>query len=79
MIWKSKYTKETYPHGTTRVKRVFAWLPFQINGDTVWLETYEIYQLYTFKEFTVLDVESGKQLVFKVNEWINLSYRTITK
>lgn len=79
MIWKAKYTKETYQPGTTRVKRVFAWLPFEINGDMVWLETYEIYQLYISKEHTVIDVEQSKTLLFKVNEWINLSYRTITK
>lgn len=79
MIWKAKYTKETYPPGTTRVKRVFAWLPFEINGDIVWLESYEIYQLFATKEYPVVDAETSKTLLFKVNEWINLSYRKITK
>lgn len=79
MIWKAKYSKETYQPGITRVKRVFAWLPFEINGDVIWLESYEIYQLYTTKDYPVVDVPTSKTLLFKVNEWINLSYRTITK
>lgn len=77
MIWKAKYSKETYPAGTTRVKRVFAWLPFQINGDMVWLESYEIAQLYIERQHQV--TMEDKPIIFKVNEWINLSYRTITK
>lgn len=77
MIWKAKYTKETYPPGTTRVKRVFPWLPFEINGDMVWLEFYEIFQLYVERQYQT-NVDE-KPMLFKFNEWVNLSYRTITK
>lgn len=73
MQWKAKYTTADYSEGTTRLKRVFAWLPTYINGVKVWLETYEILQVYVIDKDTVLIEE--KQTVFSNGFWKNLSKR----
>lgn len=73
MQWKAKYTRADYQHGTTRLKRCFAWLPTYISGIMVWFETYEVLQMYQIKEHTV-NVENEKT-VFSSGKWINLSKR----
>jgi hypothetical protein len=54
MKWKAKYTQTHYPQGSTRLKRVFAWLPVQIGDEVVWMERFEILQTYELKQHTVV-------------------------
>lgn len=78
MLFKGRYTAETYQDGATRIKRKFAWLPVRINGDIIWLEKYEVFQLYKIIVYEALSPESGKQMAYRVNQWIDLSLRIIT-
>lgn len=73
MVFKAKVVQRTVRNGDTQLKRKFAWLPFRINDDIIWLETYEIYQQYKATMYTV--GEKG----YVVGEWINISYRLIPK
>lgn len=73
MVYKAKVVHRTVRNGDTQVLRRFAWLPFRINDDIAWLETYEIYQQYEIKIYQV--GEKG----YQVGNWINISYRLIPK
>lgn len=73
MKWKAKYTKTDYSNGSTRLKRVFAFLPAYVNGFIVWLSTYEILQAYIIEEFTI--TIEGKETLFANGKWKNLSKR----
>lgn len=75
MRWKAKYTKTDYPHGSTRLKRVFSFLPVYIAGNMVWLENYEILQAYIIREHE-LEVE-GEKAFFSIAEWTDISKRVI--
>jgi len=78
--WKSKYTRADFLNGTTRLKRVFAWLPTYINGTIVFLETYEILQSYQITTHLVkLNVsEKDKELTeFFTGKWIDVSKRLL--
>jgi hypothetical protein len=77
MVFKAKYTSETYQTGATRIKRTFAFLPFRINGELVWLETYETYQLYRLVEHQAISLDDDKPKIYKIYEWVNLSHRII--
>lgn len=81
MIWKAKYTKADYAHGTTRLKRVFAWLPTHIDGDIVWLEHYEVLQVYEVLKFAVrLDIAKPTEATeFFRGQWTDISKRLINK
>ena len=49
------------PYGTTRIKKMFAFLPVYCNnGDAAWLETIYVKQKY-----------------YTTGEWINLSLATV--
>lgn len=75
MRWKSKYTKADYQHGTTRLKRSFAWLPVYISGVVVWLERYETLQMYKItNENVIIDQQ---ETLFASGSWQNLSKRCI--
>jgi len=65
--------QRTVRNGDTQVLRKFAWLPFRINDDMVWLETYEIYQQWVLTTHVVGD--KG----YQIGQWINISYRIIPK
>jgi hypothetical protein len=78
MVFKARYTQEYYAPGATRIKRTFAWLPFKINGDMVWLEYYETKQLYAVNVYPALN-EEGKEKGYQVFNWIDLSHRIITR
>jgi hypothetical protein len=41
MKWK------TAKHGDIRTRRVFAWLPTEVEDHTVWLEQYQVTEEYT--------------------------------
>ena len=73
MTWKAKYTHVDYANGTTRLKRVFAWLPTYIDGMYVWLSTYDILQAYMAEKTTV--TIDGSEVEFINYKWINLANR----
>ena len=73
MIWKAKYTHVDYANGTTRLKRVFAWLPVYIDGNYIWLATYDVLQGYIAEKVTVKVDE--KDIEFINYRWINLANR----
>lgn len=79
MRWKAKYTEAHYTHGTSRLKRVFAWLPTYVDGTVVWLETYEILQMYNVLAYTVLlDPTNPKEWTnFYIGNWMDVSKRLI--
>lgn len=72
MVYKARVVQRTVRNGDTQVLRKFAWLPFRINDDMVWLETYEIAQYYQIKIYPI-DNDRG----FSVGEWKNISYKRI--
>ncbi len=69
------YTKPVITNGTTRLKRVFAWMPMYINGFRVWLERYEILQAYVETDY-LLRID-GKDAKFTVGRWTDISTRVI--
>jgi len=71
MVFKSKYANESWRVGDTRIKRTFAWLPFRIGNDMVWLETYETLQMYVLNEY------KNETKLYQVYEWVNISHRII--
>lgn len=74
MRWKAKYTKADFKEGITRLERSFAWLPVYIGGEMIWLETYEILQVY---QITKLEVTiDDEKTTFSIGSWNNLSKRT---
>lgn len=79
MIWNAKYTKAQYANGTTRLKRVFAFKPTYIDGKIIWLETYEILQMYKLeKHLAVLDPSKPTEASeFFLGAWIDISKRLI--
>jgi hypothetical protein len=80
MIWKAKYTHAKYANGTTRLKRVFAFLPTYIDGNIIWLSTYEILQAYVIQTtLAMLDLnEPNKATKFESGSWIDISKRLIS-
>lgn len=62
--------------GTTRLKRVFAWLPTHIDGNVVWLEHYEILQAFLIFDYKILLDAEFKTV--KVSEWKDISKRLMT-
>jgi len=75
MKWLAKHTKTDYSNGATRLKRFFSWLPIYISGKMIWLEMYEVLQVYEIKTYAV--IIEDKEVVFKVSNWVNLSKRII--
>lgn len=73
MVWKAKYVKPDIMNGTTRIKRVFAWLPTYISGQMVWLQYYDVLQVYRITAY-VVNFEDEQQ-EFTVGQWIDLSKR----
>jgi len=75
MEWKAKYTPTTPKPNDVRFKRVFAWLPKQVGGNVVFLEYYEVLQAY-LEQAVQLRIE-GKDAMFTVGKWTEISQRTI--
>lgn len=73
---KTKYVLTDPILGTTRLKRVFAWSPTQIDGHIVWLEHYEILQAFLSFEYKIL--MDGKLKSAEVSEWKDISKRLMT-
>jgi hypothetical protein len=74
MRWKAKYTKADFKEGITRLERSFAWLPVYIGGEIIWLEKYEILQVYQITKIIAL-IDNEPQ-TFSIGAWTNLSTRT---
>ena len=81
MVWKAKYTRANYANGTTRLKRVFAFLPTYIDGNIIWLATFEVLQVYVI-EVTLAMMDPAKPneaTEFKTGSWIDISKRLINE
>lgn len=68
MVWRAKITRPMYADKTLRTLRKFAFLPTYIDGDIIWLATYEILQMFIIKLYPISD---GK--AFQTSEWIDVS------
>jgi hypothetical protein len=75
MKWYAKRIIQEPTDGSTQLIRKFAWLPVLIAGQKVWMETYEVLQVWEVKRTTVRIEE--KDIVFAIGRWINLSKRII--
>lgn len=70
---KAKYILSDPEPGTTRLKRVFAWTPVQIEGEIVWLEDFEILQAFLIFEYKIIIDKAIKQV--SVGQWKDISKR----
>ena len=78
MRWKARYTRANHEPGTTRLKRVFAWLPTYIDGTVVFLETYEILQSFQVTTYPArLDPTLPEVTPFIIGNWVDISKRLI--
>ncbi len=75
MRTKTKFVFTEPSPGTTRLKRVFTWLPQIIGGEKIWLEYYEELQAFIRTDYTVV-IDGDKKLI-QVSEWKTLSKRVI--
>lgn len=73
MRWSAKYVQPKPIEGDSRLYRRFAWCPVYIDGNIIWLETYEILQVYRIIEQKIkIDSE---EITFLPGNWINLAKR----
>lgn len=72
---KAKYVSTDPEPGTTRLKRVFAWTPKNIDGTIVWLEYFEVLQAFIIFEYTIVLDKSPKKA--SVGRWEDISNRVI--
>jgi hypothetical protein len=75
MRTKTKFVLTDPEPGTTRLRRVFAWLPKVIDGDKVWLEYYEQLEAFIATDYKVIIDGEGKNI--RVSKWVSLSNRVI--
>lgn len=75
MVWKAKFGKETSRVGDTREVRIFAWLPKTIDGSTVWLEKYQVKQIYWLTEYP--DIAANK--AYQVYSWVTIGIKILVK
>lgn len=77
MVWKARLTRVDYPENANRLRRRFAYFPVYIDGDFVWLQLYEVIQVYIIDVIeTAID---GKQVGFKQSKWVDADKRLIPK
>lgn len=75
MRFKTKFVNVDPEPGTTRLRRVFAWLPKVIDGDKVWFEYYEQLEGFIATDYQVkID---GEIKAVRVSKWVSLSNRVI--
>lgn len=77
MVFRAKYANELHRIGDTRVMRSFAWLPYRIKDDIIWLETYETLYYYTLTQYPVIASQPPKAI--DIYEWIKITDRVIPK
>jgi len=70
--------KQEVEPGTTRIKVRFAWFPAFIAGRLIWLERFESLELYADQLYKA-KLPDGKDGVFKVCNWVEVSRRLINK
>ena len=75
MVWKAKFGSQTFRVGDTREVRVFAWLPKTIGDSVVWLEKYQIKQIYWLAEYP----DTAVNKAYQVYEWINIGIKILVK
>lgn len=75
MVWKAKLTTQTLRVGDTREITRFAWLPTQLGGDVVWLERYQVKQIYFLTEYA--DIHANK--AYQVHEWKTIGMKAFVK
>lgn len=73
MIWPARHTKVQPPVGTLRFERYFAFWPVRIGDNIVWLEFYEVMQVYRITEEKV--VIDDKPVTFLPGKWVNITKR----
>jgi hypothetical protein len=72
MTWPTKTAVENYNEGATRLQRRFAYWPVRIDGFYVWMQFYEVYQIWEVKRYKIDDKYTAI-----VAAWIDLSKRII--
>lgn len=70
-----KYVQPEPIPGSTRIKRVFAFLPTTVDQFIIWLEWYEVLEGYVKQDF-LLKVD-GVDKGFRLGEWRTISKRTM--
>lgn len=70
---KAKYIITDPEPGTTRLKRVFAWMPTKVDDEIVWLEHFEILQAFLIFEYKIIIDKAIKQV--SVGQWKDISKR----
>jgi len=73
MRWNAANIATEIANGTLRLQRRFAWLPVYIHAKYVWLEFFEILQMYEVKTYHALI--DNQLTAFQSGKWINLSKR----
>lgn len=72
---KAKYIPRDPEPGETRVRRVFAWTPKNIDGTIVFLEFFEILESFiTSQVIIILNKEQKKAII---GNWQTISIKTI--
>jgi hypothetical protein len=75
MRTKTKFVFADPEPGTTRLRRVFAWLPKVINGEKIWLEYYDVLEGFIVADYQVrID---GDLKGVRVSNWLTLDKRVI--
>ncbi len=69
------YTESKTEPNSTRLKRVFAWIPTYVNGFTVWLEHYEVLQAYIVLPYKLK--VNGEDKAFLVGAWTDIDKHTL--
>lgn len=70
---KARFVSPQYNEGLTRLKRKFAFIPTLIGAEWVWLESYEVLQVWRIEEQKVTIEE--QELLFFNGYWKNISTR----
>jgi hypothetical protein len=73
MRWNAANIRTDNKQGDISLIRRFAWLPTYIAGKIVWLEFFDILQMYEVHTYTVTIDE--QQTAFVTGKWIHLSKR----
>ena len=66
MKWKAKKEPK---EGDFRCRKVFAWFPTRVNDYTVWLESFEVKEVYQMVALTDENVIHGQLEWVEVDRW----------
>lgn len=77
MRLKAKYIANDPEAGTVRVRREFAWSSKTIAGERIWLEFYEVLEVWVM---SVYDAKvDGKAIKITAGRWVDTETRLISK